>query len=48
MDEETGQGIQGVDIQVAGIDHKITSAEYGDYWRLLAPGRHEISVMANG
>ena len=47
-DADTGEGIEGAIISVAGINKNMTSAEFGDYWRLLVPGTYTITVHAKG
>eukprot|EP00051_Salpingoeca_urceolata_P028160 m.485343 g.485343 ORF g.485343 m.485343 type:complete len:981 (+) comp23775_c0_seq1:177-3119(+) len=46
--QDTGEGIQGASISVAGIDHIVFASEFGDYWRLLAPGVYNMTAQAQG
>ncbi|TKS92744.1 Carboxypeptidase Z [Collichthys lucidus] len=48
VQDEEGNGIKGVRISVRGIRHDVTTAENGEYWRLLTPGIHIVSATAPG
>ncbi|XP_022532131.2 probable carboxypeptidase X1 [Astyanax mexicanus] len=47
-DKDTDAGIADAIIKVDDIDHHIRSAADGDYWRLLNPGDHDVTVSAEG
>ncbi|KAM6959746.1 carboxypeptidase Z-like [Tautogolabrus adspersus] len=46
--DEEGNAIKGARISVRRIRHDVTSAENGEYWRLLVPGSHIVSASAPG
>ncbi|KAJ4948816.1 hypothetical protein JOQ06_020339 [Pogonophryne albipinna] len=46
--DEDGNTVKGAQISVRGIRHDVTTAENGDYWRLLTPGVHIVTASAPG
>uniref|UniRef100_A0A8C7HRE9 Carboxypeptidase Z n=1 Tax=Oncorhynchus kisutch TaxID=8019 RepID=A0A8C7HRE9_ONCKI len=46
--DEEGYGIKGASISVRGIRKDVTTAEEGDYWRLMNSGTHIITASAKG
>ncbi|KAK0056413.1 carboxypeptidase D [Biomphalaria pfeifferi] len=58
--EQTHIGVKGVvktslgnpvangTVKVRGIDHVIRTSDQGEYWRLLTPGKYQITFSAPG
>ncbi|MED6254122.1 hypothetical protein ATANTOWER_016691 [Ataeniobius toweri] len=47
-DAVSGAALSNVSIVVAGIRHNLTTAKFGDYYRLLLPGTYNITAVAPG
>ncbi len=47
-DASNGSALANVNIVVEGIRHNLTTAKYGDYYRLLLPGTYNITAVAPG
>lgn len=48
INQVTNKGLADVALIVAGINHTVTTAKDGDYWRLLVPGIYNITASKPG
>ncbi|XP_032367240.1 carboxypeptidase Z isoform X1 [Etheostoma spectabile] len=46
--DKEGNAVKGARISVRRIQHDVTTAENGEYWRLLTPGIYVVSASAPG
>ncbi|XP_008830156.1 carboxypeptidase N catalytic chain [Nannospalax galili] len=46
--DENSNNLPGAVVSVTGINHDVTSGEYGDYFRLLLPGTYTVTATAPG
>ena len=46
ISDESGNPVPGATVSVNGRDHTVSTAEFGDYWRLLVPGDYVLEASA--
>ncbi|XP_053642527.1 carboxypeptidase D isoform X4 [Cherax quadricarinatus] len=46
--DEQGRPVEGASIKIRGRDVGFQTTKYGEYWRVLLPGRYTIEVYAGG
>jgi len=46
IQDAAGHPLEGAEVLVSGIEHPIRTTKRGEYWRLLVPGKYNLSVKA--